>query len=119
MISWTWGPRPGETGIVRPWFQRTVLRRRWLAFVVLGLSFFGFGLGTLNLFWLLNANVELLTEHGWQAVMDGGLRQLVELLLTGYASMACYLVFKACEYSLVRRLAEPPRPAGSASPNAP
>jgi hypothetical protein len=61
---------------------------------------------------LLRANAELLAVHGWQAVMDGGLRQLVELLVTGYASMLCYVVFKACEYSLVRHLADAP-------PNAP
>jgi hypothetical protein len=36
--------------------------------------------------------------------MDGGLRQLAELLLTGYASMAAYLVAKVCEESLVRQL---------------
>lgn len=91
------------------WFQRAVLGRRWATFVLLGLAFFGFGAGTLNLFLLLRANAQLLADHGWQAVMDGGLQQLVELLLSGYASMACYVVFKACEYSLVRQLAEPSR----------
>jgi hypothetical protein len=87
-------------------FRRIVLARRWVAFLVMGLTFFGFGLGTLNLFMLLKANADLLTMHGWQAVGDGGLRQLVELVATGYASMACYLVFKACEYSLVRHFAD-------------
>jgi hypothetical protein len=83
-----------------------VLGRRWLAFLVMGLAFFGFGLGTFNLFMLLKANADLLTVHGLQAVRDGGLQQLAELLLTGYASMACYVVFKACEYSLVRHFAD-------------
>jgi hypothetical protein len=46
----------------------------------------------------------LIAGHGWQAMMDGGLHQLVELLLTGYASVAAYVVLKACEYSLVRRI---------------
>ena len=27
------------------WFQRTVLARRWLTFIVMGLAFFGFGAG--------------------------------------------------------------------------
>lgn len=93
------------------WFRRTVLTRRWATFIVLGLAFFGFGVGTLNLFMLLKATAELLAAHGWQAVMDGGLRQLVELLLTGYASMLCYVVFKACEYNLVRKIADSPRDA--------
>ena len=92
---------------MRRWYQRVVLQRRWLAFLVMGLAFLGFGAGTLNLFFLLRANAELLAEHGLQAVMDGGLQQLVELLLTGYAGMACYVVFKSCEYALVRHWSEP------------
>ncbi len=84
----------------------------------MGLTFFGFGVGTLNLFMLLKANSHLLATHGWQAVMDGGARQLVELLLTGYLSLACYLVFKTCEYALVRQLADPPA-AGPAVPGPP
>jgi hypothetical protein len=88
-------------------FRRIVLGRRWVTFLVMGLTFFGFGLGTLNLFMLLKANAELLAVHGWQAVRDGGLQQLVELVVTGYASMACYLIFKSCEYSLVRHFADP------------
>jgi hypothetical protein len=32
---------------------------------------------------LLKANAGLLATHGWPTVMDGGLRQLVELLVTG------------------------------------
>ncbi len=100
------------------WFQRVVLGRRWVTFLLLGLTFLGFGVGTLNLFLLLRANAELLAENGWQAVMDGGLRQLVELVLSGYASMACYLVFKACEYSLVRQLAEPSRTLRAAESSA-
>jgi len=93
---------------MRRWFHRTVLERRWLTFIVMGLAFFGFGVGTLNLFMLLKANAELFAGYGWQAVMDGGLQQLFELLITGYASLACYLVFKSCEYTLVRHVSEAP-----------
>ena len=42
--------------------------------------------------------------------MDGGLQQLIELLVTGYVSLACYLVFKSCEYTLVRHLSEARQP---------
>jgi hypothetical protein len=93
------------------WFQRVVLGRRWLAFVVMGLAFFVFGSGTLNLFFLLKANTDLLTMHGWEAAVDGGLQQLLELLLTGYVSMAAYVVFKACEHALVHHLVRTPPPA--------
>jgi hypothetical protein len=46
------------------------------------------------------ANVHLLGDYGWQAVRDGGLRQLIELLATGYASVGAYVVFKTCEHRL-------------------
>ena len=84
--------------------KRWVLAERWRTFAAMGLSFFVFGAGSLNLFYLLKANASLLVDHGWMARMDGGGRQLLELLLTGYASLAAYLVFKACEYSLVHWL---------------
>ena len=81
-------------------FQRLVLTHLWLTFVVLGLSFLAFGAGTLNLGLLLMANVQLLRDDGWQAVGDGALRQLCELGLTGYLSIAAYVVLKTCEHRL-------------------
>ena len=94
--------------MLRAWFQRVVLARTGLTFVVLGLSFFGFGVGSLNLFYLLRASTTLVLDNGWMALMDGGAQQLAELLLTGYLSMASYIVFKACEYRLAHWLADPP-----------
>jgi hypothetical protein len=71
-------------------FQRWVLSRLWLTFIVLGLSFLAFGM----------ANTRLLSEYGWQAITDGALRQLLELAATGYLSIAAYIVFKTCEHRL-------------------
>jgi hypothetical protein len=71
----------------------------------MGLAFFGFGVGTYNFFMLLTANLDAIAEYGWQALMDGAARQFVELVITGYASMAAYVVFKACEYRLAQELA--------------
>jgi hypothetical protein len=90
--------------MLKRWFHRIVLSRRWLTFLVMGLSFFVFGAGTYNLFMLFSANVTLISQYGWQALMDGAARQLVELLVTGYLSMAAYVVFKACEYRLTQDL---------------
>jgi len=81
-------------------FQRLVLSRLWLTFVVLGLTFLAFGVGTLNLGLMLMANTRLLSDYGWQAISDGALRQLIELAVTGYISIAAYIVFKACEHRL-------------------
>jgi hypothetical protein len=89
-------------------FHRVVLSRLWLTFIVLGLSFFVFGDGTLNLGLLFMANSRFLAEQGWQAVMDGALAQLVELIVTGYLSMAAYVALKTCEHRLSHWLSQPP-----------
>lgn len=90
---------------MKAWFQRTVLSRRWATFLVMGIAFFAFGVGSINLFFVLKANLDLIAAHGWQAVMDGGGQQFVELIVTGYASLAAYVVFKACEHQLTHALA--------------
>jgi len=87
-------------------FHRLVLQRAWTTFLVLGLSFLGFGTGTLSLASLLKLNIDLVLEHGWQALMDGAAMQLFELLVSGYVAMAFYIVFKACEYRLVHGLGD-------------
>jgi hypothetical protein len=82
-----------------------LLRRWWLAWVVMGASFVLFGLLTLNLLQTFNANLEFLSDHGLDAVREGGVVQLIELVVTGYLAVACYVVFKFCEKVLVERLA--------------
>jgi len=89
-------------------FQRVVLSRLWLTFVVLGLSFLAFGAGTLNLGLLFMANSRLLAQYGWQAIKDGALQQLLELVLSGYLSIAAYVVFKTCEHRLSHWLGSEP-----------
>ena len=90
----------------RAWFRRVVLAKPWLAFIVMVLSFFAFGIGTLNLFHLLSANGRFLLTYGWEAIVDGGLRQLVELLANSFLAMMAYVVFKACEHRLSHWLSD-------------
>ena len=93
---------------MKRWFHRVVLSRRWATFAVLGLSFLLFGSSSLNLLFVTKANMELIAEHGWQALAEGGAQQLLEVLATAYVSMAAYVVFKACEAKLVRSIIDPP-----------
>jgi hypothetical protein len=92
----------------RSLFHHLVLQRSWTCFVVLGLSFLGFGIGTVNLASLLKANLDLVLKYGAQALMDGAASQLLQLLWNAYMAMAFYVVFKACEYRLVHGLSENP-----------
>jgi hypothetical protein len=97
--------RGGPAFLLKRWFHRAVLSRGFLTFLVMGLAFFVFGVSTYNIFMLLNANIDLITNYGWQALMDGAARQFIELIVTGYLSMAAYVVFKTCEYRLAHDLA--------------
>jgi ABC-type multidrug transport system fused ATPase/permease subunit len=91
---------------VRAWLDRVVFARAWLTFVVLVGAFLVFGAGTYNLFLLLRANLDLIADHGTQALADGAAQQFVELMITAVLSMAAYVLFKACEHRLVRWLCE-------------
>jgi hypothetical protein len=88
------------------WLDRVVFPRAWLTFIVMVLTFLVFGAGTLNLFLLLKANLELIAEHGTQALVDGAAQQFFELMATAVVSMAAYVLFKACEHKLVHRLCD-------------
>ncbi|MBT9489638.1 MAG: hypothetical protein IV093_19190 [Rubrivivax sp.] len=91
---------------MRSWVQRVLLSRPWVAFGLLVLSFLVFGALTVNLLFVLRANLALLAEHGWQAAMDGAAMQLLEIVLSGILGMLAYIVFKACEYRLVHWLTD-------------
>lgn len=49
------------------------------------------------------ANLDYLRRTGVMGIMDGGLRQLVELALKGSAGLLCYFGFKLCEAEVTRR----------------
>ncbi|MBW8759247.1 MAG: hypothetical protein JF586_16680 [Burkholderiales bacterium] len=91
---------------LRRHFQRVVLARPWLAFLVLGLAFSCFGVVTLNLVHLLRANAELILDNGAMALADGGALQLAELVANGYLAMLAYVVMKTCEHALSHWLAD-------------
>jgi hypothetical protein len=93
-----------STGYQSPVFLWLV--RHWLCtYALMGLGFVAFGTASLNLVQLFSANFNFLTRHGWDAVQDGGLWQLAELVCSAYAAVAFYLLFKTCEHALVQRLA--------------
>lgn len=84
---------------------RRILTFHWLTTLLL-MALFGlvFGLTTLNLFVLVQANFSLIARHGVMALLDGGLLQLAELTGYGLAAIVCYVLIKACEHGLVERI---------------
>jgi hypothetical protein len=76
----------------------------WLTFLAMGVAVGGFALCSVNLFELFHANFRLLATYGVMAALDGGLLQLVELVVWGYLALAFYVVFKGCLDGLLHRI---------------
>lgn len=79
---------------------------RYPTLVVFALSgFFAVILAFLasNLFQVASSNIAFLREHGWVAVMEGGLVQLFWIAVNGTLALICFMCFKFCESDLSRR----------------
>ncbi|RTL44347.1 MAG: hypothetical protein EKK53_07655 [Burkholderiales bacterium] len=83
-------------------FTGWLRRHRVACFGLMVVAFLVFGLLTLDLVRLVSANAALLKENGWQALQDGGLQQLAELVASAAAAMAAWLLFKVCETVLLQ-----------------
>src|SRR4029079_268359 len=64
LVAWRWTAVHTSPVMLKRWFHRVVLSRRWLTFLVMGLAFFVFGAGTYNLVMLLQANAALISDYG-------------------------------------------------------
>jgi len=53
---------------------------------------------------VLKANIELFRQYGAQAMEDGALRQLIEILGTAFFSIVFFVLFVVCERIVVDRL---------------
>ncbi len=86
-------------------FTLRFMTRYWLlTFVIMTLSFLGFGALSVNLAQTFLSNIQLIREYGWMALQDGAFLQLMELLLTSCFAVAFYVCFKTCESALVQRV---------------
>jgi len=82
------------------------LQQHWLCtYGLMGVAFVVFGAASLNLAQVFAANLNFLAEHGMDAVREGALRQLGELVFSAYLAVAFFVLFKTCELALVQRLA--------------
>ncbi len=75
----------------------------WRSFVAMGVFGGLFTLTSLNLLRLFMANYSLLAEFGLMGLKDGGALQLLQLALSGYLSLAFYVLFKGCLYGILGR----------------
>ena len=59
-----------------------------------------------NLIVLFIANFDFIARYGVMALREGGLVQLVELVVYGYLGIGFYLLFKGCLYGILGRFLE-------------
>lgn len=85
-------------------FVAWLRRHRWACFGLMTLGFISFGLLTLDLVRLVRINAAFVSDNGWQGLRDGGLQQLLELLVSCIGAMVAWLLFKLCETVLVQSL---------------
>jgi hypothetical protein len=82
-----------------------LVRRYLVTYVLMVALFLVFGLLSLDLVKYVSANANYLLEYGLDALWDGGLHQLIELVVTAFFAVLAYLGFKLCEHALVERAA--------------
>lgn len=75
-----------------------------LTFALMGAFFLLFGVLSVNLFFLLRANINLFVDHGLIVIDDGALDQLRELLGQAYLWIMFLVFFAVSERILIKRL---------------
>ena len=81
-----------------------LFRHPLLTFVLMGAFFLLFGVLSVNLFFLLKANITLFIRYGLSVIDDGALDQLLELLGQLFLCVLCFVLFAISERILVKRL---------------
>jgi hypothetical protein len=81
-----------------------LFRRALLTFALMGMFFMLFGVTSVNLFFVLKANISLFIDYGAMVIDDGALRQLFGLAGMGLLSAGFLLACSVCERVLVKRL---------------
>jgi hypothetical protein len=78
-----------------------------ICFLLLTVSFVGFGVMSFDLIRVVAANADYLSSYGLMALKDGGLQQIFELWLKASMAMVFWILFKLCEGNLVLAFSRP------------
>ena len=65
------------------------------------ISFLTFGYLTFNLFFIFQANVSVIKEHGFMVLKEGAALQFFQIIFTAFMSVIFYTCWKLCERLLV------------------
>jgi hypothetical protein len=73
----------------------------WRAVLLMGVFAGLSAITSYNLVILFIANLTFISQYGVMALREGGLLQLVELIVYGYLSIGFYILFKGCLYGVL------------------
>jgi len=88
-----------------------------LTFILMGAFFLASGIGSIDLYVVLKANIELFQKYGMAVIDDGALTQLGEILGTLALSILCFVIFIVCERIVVDHLTATLRKVADELPN--
>ncbi|MGS2717165.1 hypothetical protein ACVBE9_03260 [Eionea flava] len=78
---------------------------------IMTVSFLGFGYFSINLFYLFEANVNLINQFGLMAIKEGAALQFVMIVFHAFVSVLFYAVWKVGERLFVDRVVAAKTPA--------
>jgi hypothetical protein len=82
-------------------FDRVFNGPIWRTFLLMG-AFGGLSAySTYNLLMLFLANFTFISSYGVMALREGGLVQLIQLIVWGYLGVGFYVLFKGCLYGII------------------
>jgi len=90
--------------LMPPSWSAFLSRHALLTFALMGVFFLLFGVLSVNLFFLLKANITLFVNYGLSVIDDGALDQLLELLGQAFLCVMFFILFAIFERILVKRL---------------
>ena len=86
---------------MRSYIKRLFYIHWSVTMLIMCVAAFIFTVSSYNLFFLLQANLRFIAEHGLLALQEGALVQLIELTGLSLVSAVFYIIFRACERVLV------------------
>lgn len=86
---------------IRKPIVRYLARSPLVALIAMTLCFLMFGYFSVNIFVILQANIDLINRFGLQALADGAAIQLLAIVLSAFASVIFYSAWKVCERLIV------------------
>jgi hypothetical protein len=90
-----------EGGEMHHLFDRMFNGPIWRTFLLMGVFGGSSAYATYNLLMLFMANFTFISSYGLMGVKEGGLLQLIELIVWGYLGAGFYVLFKGCLYGII------------------